>query len=268
VIPPLGKCVWDCGSDSPFNEEHIIGRQFAKALGMPFPVPVSWGDIRRTTGEQIQHGEQLEDELGITLKHRVCERCNGKWMKRLDDLTARFMRPALRHEQRVRLNDKQQLTLSRWANKVGLLLAIWFHDQPKDARSHRKGRNYVPADNFARLYRSSGLPHRTRVWFGAVDPTLPIRECFVTTDSISTESGPVGYYTAFRLKRLLFVVSGLALGYDGPVEDWPNPQLLAGDRHSMTRLWPIRERVVEWPPPARLTTDDLDKIVKLQSTRG
>jgi len=262
--PQFGECVWGCGSDAPFNQEHIIGRQFAKALGMPFPVPIKWGDIERSTGREIMHGEALEKELAICLDDRVCERCNGNWMKKLDDLTVRFMRPALEHEGRVQLESKKQLHVARWANKVGLLLALWFHDQPMDSRSHRKGRNYVPANNFTRLYeKSRELPKYTRIWVGAIDPALPVSECFVTADSIRSASGSVGYLAAFRLKRIVFFVSRLDVTYDGPLEDWPNPERVTKDRRAMRRLWPTSERVIEWPPPARLQADDLDAVIKL-----
>ena len=268
MIPPKGSCVWGCGSDAPFNQEHIIGRQFAKALGMPFPVPIKWGDIERSTGREIMHGETTESELAICLDDRVCKRCNSNWMKKLDDLTARFMRPALEREGRVYLDAKKQLHVARWANKVALLLALWFHDQPMDPRSHRKERNYVPADNFTRLYgRSKELPKYTRVWFGAINPPLSVSECFITADSITSAHGRVGYLAAFRLKRIVFFVSGLDVSYDGPLEDWPNPERVIRDRRAMKRLWPLNEQVVEWPPPARLQADDLASVVKLAPDR-
>ena len=43
-----------------------------------------WGAYERSTGQRVQEGERPEEELEIVLSDRVCERCNGKWMRKLD----------------------------------------------------------------------------------------------------------------------------------------------------------------------------------------
>ena len=270
MTPQAGECVWDCGSNQPFNREHIIGRQFAKAIGMPFPVPITWGEIERSTGRDFKHGQALEKELAICTDDRVCQRCNGQWMKKLDDRTVKAMRPALRANERVHLNQQKQLTVSRWATKVGLLLALWFHDQPLAPNSQLKAPIYVPADNFSRLYsRSTSLPENTTVWFAAVDPTVPISECFIMASSIGRRpSGePAGYYSIFRLRRVLFFVCGFSLDYKVLPAESLNPAACTRDQRAMRRLWPTREAVVEWPPPAYLDTEDHARLVQGQPYR-
>jgi hypothetical protein len=269
VIPPAGSCVWGCESNAPFNREHIIGKQFAKALGMPFPIRVGWGDLHRPTGLMGEHGTTTENELGIVLDDRVCKRCNENWMKKLDDRTMKFMWPALHHRGQVGINRKQQLDLARWATKVGLLLALYFHDQPKDPRSQRKQRNYVPADNFTELFRNSaGLPRHTHVWFGAVAPTEVISECFVSTEGIRDASGPVGYYTTIRLRRLVFFVTGLSIAYEHPVDDWIDAERIVDKPKTMTPIWPAREPIIEWPPPRHLYARELARLIQVTPNRG
>lgn len=267
MIPLAGQCVWGCESGQPFNREHIIGKQFAKAIGMPFPVPISWGEIERATGTDVEHGQAVEDELAICTDDRVCTRCNGQWMKKLDDRAVKVMRPALRANERVRLDQKQQLTVARWATKVGLLLALWFHDQPTSPQSQRKSPVYVPADNFHRLYaNSTSVPENTCVWFGAVDPAIPITECFIAAEGVSSRASgePAGYYSIFRLRRVIFFVCGFSFQHKVPPAESINPAACMRDPRAMRRLWPVREAIVEWPPPAYLQADDHARLVQGQ----
>jgi len=270
LIPLAEQCVWGCESGQPFNREHIIGRQFAKAIGMPFPVPISWGEIERSTGRDFEHGQTVEQELAICTDDRVCTRCNGQWMKKLDDRTVQAMRPALRANERVRLDQKKQLAVSRWATKVGLLLALWFHDQPMHPQSRRQKPVYVPADNFHRLYaKSTSLPENTTVWLGAVDSSVPITECFIMADGIDVRSSgePAGYYSIFRLRRVLFFVCGFSLDHKVAPTESLNPVACVRDPQALRRLGPIREAVVEWPPPAYLEADDHARLIQGQPYR-
>lgn len=267
MLPPPGKCVWGCESGKPFNREHIIAKHVAEALGMPFPVPMAWGDIQRSTGRQIDHGERLEDELAVTLDDRVCQRCNSQWMKKSDDRMLRFMWGTLRNGDRVQLNAKNQAVLTLWANKVGLLLALWLHDQPlTDPQITGVGKSYAPADNFLALFKHQKPPKRTRIWIGAIADTAAVREVGVRASQIRAsrdggEAFPCGYYVLFHLKRLVFLVSGWNLDWPDEILDWANPERILADSRAMRRLSPLRERVVEWPPPARLELDDLNKLI-------
>jgi len=266
VIPPAGKCVWGCDSGKPFNQEHIIGKHVAKALDISFPVPMNWGDIHRSTGEIVDHGERLEDELKIVLADRVCERCNGQWMRKLDKRMLQFMWNTLRHEERVQLNAGKQQTLALWATKVGLLLALWFHDQPFDAE--HLGPSFAPADNFLAVGKHMRPPERTRIWIGAIAPTVSVREFSMSASAlyeIPTDAEPIprGYYTVVQLKRLVLFVTGWELDYADYVGQGPNAEAIVRAR-ALSRIWPMSERVVEWPPPSYLESDDLDNLVKAQ----
>ncbi len=240
MIPKPGTCVWGCDSGQPFNREHIIGWQIAKAIGMRFPIDSSWGDMEVATGLQVPRGERVEPDHTIRLDDRICTRCNGGWMKRLDDHTTNCLRPALEREEGVELNPKKRLRVARWATKVGLLLAIWMHDQEQsDPEIEHRGETYAPADNFTRLYaHSNGVPERTSIWFGAIDRSVAVSEFFVDSSPFYVSAGQtVGYYTRFQLKRLLFYVTGFALDYDGPFAE-PEPGSLLHDPLALTRVWP------------------------------
>jgi hypothetical protein len=100
-----------------------------------------------------------------------------------------------------------------------------------------------------------------------VSPAIPVSEFFVTATgiNITVSPTPIGYYAFVKLKRLVFFVTGLELSYQGPIpDDWPNPVHVVHDRRAVKRLWPPSESVVEWPPPARLESDDLDNLVQIQ----
>lgn len=262
MTPPLEKCVWCERAD--FTEEHIIGRQFAKALRIPYPVQSHWGDfiLPGNTGE-------------ITLRDRVCVACNTNWMRKLDNRIMKFMRPTIQDERRVQLKQGSQTALAMWATKIALLLRLRAHDlvliHPELAEASRGG-GYVPDDNLQAITRcKSRPPNRTKVWIGSVHPQQDLPKFVhcggnlgVFDDAQSSGlvlPAPRGYFELFGLGRLVFYVSGWEIAYDGPAPDI-DPQLVVGPR-AMRRLWPNAEQVVEWPPPQRLSTNDLERMVNM-----
>jgi len=273
VIPPSGQCVWGCNSGKPFNREHIIAKQVADAMGMPFPVRISWGDIRRSTGEETERGDETKNELEIVLDDRVCERCNNKWMDKLDHQMLAFMRPMMESETPVQIDPSQQLTLARWATKIGLLLALYLHDQPlADPDSETMGKGYAPADNFTALFgHSMEVPDHTQVWVGMLDPAIDVSESevFVANMPVHGTPGPVGYYLLFSLKRLVFFVAGLELAYaTSDTGDWVELERRLTDSRAMVQLWPSDGDTVLLPPPAYLEASDLLALVKAQPHGG
>lgn len=266
MTPPFGKCVWGCDSDAPLNEEHIIAHQVAKALDLPFPLRAEWGAIHRPTGTQRALGHSLDDDLEIAIKDRVCKRCNGQWMNKLDKRMLAFMRASLRHGARIQLKDTQQRTLAHWATKVGLLIALWFHDDAlHNPDAPQRGSTDVPDDNFLSVGKHMKPPERTRVWIGAVDDRED--SFFMSADPIlwgrPQDDAPaeVGYSAVFSLKTAVFYVAGWKLDFATPHPDWPNPEKFVGGSRVMRRIWPIRERVVEWPPPQKMPADGLYRLV-------
>jgi hypothetical protein len=261
VTPPLGKCVWCDGID--FTEEHIIGRQFAKALGIRYPVESHWGDF-------ILPNNASE----ITLRDRVCKTCNLNWMRKLDNRIMKFMRPSIHHEERTQLNQRKQAALATWATKVALLLQLRTHDLVvAHPELYESGFGYVPDDNLAAIRRcKSRPPERTRVWLGAVhshDVLPKFAHCggglaaFEDSEQHNGLALPVrhGYFELFVLGRLVFYLTGWEIAYDKEMPDI-NPQAIVGGR-AMRRIWPTSEQVTEWPPQQRLGTNDLERMVNM-----
>jgi hypothetical protein len=117
VLGPSSECVWGCGRSN-FNREHVIGRQFANSLDLPYPMVMRWGSYGRT-------GRELE----VVVENRVCEGCNGRWMKKLDDDVKDILGPSITDAAPVTLTPGRQKTVARWALKVGLPLMLWTHDE-------------------------------------------------------------------------------------------------------------------------------------------
>ena len=112
------ECVWGCGR-ADFNVEHVVGRQFARRLGLPYPLALRWAEYGR-----------VQRELEITLPQRVCSGCNGRWMKKLDDRVRGSIGESICSGAPVQIaaaGTKRQLAC--WAMKVALLLNLWVHDE-------------------------------------------------------------------------------------------------------------------------------------------
>jgi hypothetical protein len=266
--PPFGTCVW-CERDH-FAVEHIIGVQFAKALGIRYPVAQKWGF-------QPLPGKLAE----ISLENRVCLTCNQNWMRKLDNRVMQFLKPTIQHETPVELNLRKQETLAVWATKVALLLLLRQHDLTlaHPALNELVGAStYVPGDNFEAMRKSKRRPpEHTRVWMGAVSPGEWVPGFIYTSGTIVshdvTRSSRIGtrvrhgYYTLFGLRRLIFYVTGYRA--DAPYATDPEASRRAElfvDRPKVRRLWPSTERVLRWPPPDHLSTEDLERLVSVPAT--
>ena len=97
MLGPSTECIWGCGR-SDFNQEHVIGKQFAKAMNLPYPLVQHWADYGR-----------LIHALEIVINDRVCTTCNGKWMKRLDDRIRTLMGPSITDDAAVDISSAEQL---------------------------------------------------------------------------------------------------------------------------------------------------------------
>jgi hypothetical protein len=198
MIPSSTHCVWGCGRSS-LNAEHVIGKQFARRMDLPRPLVLRWGD----------YGRQQET-LEIVLRDRVCDVCNGHWMKKLDDQVRKLMGPSIVAGESITITSKaKHCVLARWSMKVALLLTLWFHDEavrdPKlvDATmpghlEHPRPLPYAPVDDFSTLHGRGRPSDRAMIWFGAADRPVPF---FMVTNPLRARTGvgsPVG-----RLQRVV-----------------------------------------------------------------
>jgi hypothetical protein len=255
MLGPSTECVWGCGRTN-FNEEHIIGRQFAKALELPYPLAMRWADYWR-----MEH-----KLLAVVINDRVCEGCNSRWMKKLDDRARKLMGPSITECAPVDISSVEQLRLARWAMKVALLLMLWVHDECakhpellEAARAQEPGRTdepYVPVEDFADVGKRHRPPDGVLIWIGAASDELP--DFFSSVSALSRPAEPTperfGYYAMAALRHLVvYVVAGLQDPDDGLA--WFRPDNLAPGK--LVLIWPRSTEPVHWPPPQKFTAADV-----------
>jgi hypothetical protein len=174
-----------------------------------------------------------------------------------------FMYPALNRHEEIALTETQQRMLARWAAKAALLLGVWMHDEPLLAASPHQ--MWVPPDNFPLLHTHHGCPQHTRVWMAAM-ADIPVSDVFATGRRITVQSGPIGYWVMFKLKRLVFYVSGVEVGYDGPGPDrTPDPFVSSGH---LIPIWEPISHTARWPPHAQLSPEGAGGLVQAGESRG
>jgi hypothetical protein len=258
VRPPFEKCVWCDRTD--FNVEHIIGQQVAKAMGVDYPVTT----FRRVGGQTHQE----EDASGeIALEGRVCQTCNGNWMRRLDNKMMKFMYGPIRHGARVQLKQREQAILGFWATKVALLLALWQHDEAHRYPQPWAPIPFVPEDNLAFVSKHHKPPTRTRVWIADLQHPGRIVNYFICMSAAIpglVDAPDYGYYVVFNLGRVFFWVSGRELAHEGGIID-DNPEPIVPG--AMRRIWPNAEQVAEWPPARTLMLDELPRLLEPPAAR-
>lgn len=262
LIPPSSECVWGCGHSN-FNAEHVIGRQFAKEMELPYPLVLRWAEYGLP-----------QRKLEIVLRDRVCQRCNGRWMKKLDDHAREVMGPSIKSAQPVLVSSAaRRIRLARWALKVGLLLSLWFHDQtvrdPKliraTAPAHANSSDslpYVPLQTFPSV-RLDRAPQPDRwVWFGSAGSSIP--EFFMIANGLSIRGQPgerAGYSAVFSLRSLVVLVIVSAPGHRDDVTaamGTEDPAAFHPDR--LAPVWPDAD-TLHWPPKRRLQTSDIEHLI-------
>jgi hypothetical protein len=258
--------VWGCGRSN-FNEEHIVGRQFAKALDLPYPLAMMWADYWR-----MEH-----KLLGVVINDRVCEGCNGHWMKKLDDRVRKLMGASITDGAPADISNGEQLRLARWAMKVALLLMLWVHDECdkhpellEATRAQEPGRTdepYVPMQDFAYVGDHHRPPDGVLIYIGAANDAVPDFYSSVSALSRPAEPGPerFGYYVLFALRHLVvYVVAGL----QDPVNGIPgfHPSNLLPDKLAL--VWPQSPDSVHWPPPEEVTAEDIQALTAAEPGFG
>jgi hypothetical protein len=258
MLEPSTECVWGCRRSN-FNEEHIVGKQFAKALDLPYPLAMMWADYWR-----------MEQKLlSVVINDRVCEGCNGRWMRKLDDRVRKLMGPSITDGAPVDICSVEQLRLARWAMKVALLLMLWVHDECAKhpellAATHARepGRTdepYVPVEHFADVGKRHRPPDGVLIWIGAASDELP--DFFSSVSALSRPAEPsperFGYYAMFALRHLVvYVIAGIQDPDSGLVGF--DPTNLAPGK--LVPIWPRSTGPVHWPPAQKITAADVGNL--------
>jgi|GEM_PF-6191976 hypothetical protein len=258
MLEPSTECIWGCGRSN-FNQEHIVGKQFAKALDLPYPLAMRWADYWRMEHKLLE----------VVINDRVCTGCNGKWMKKLDDRVRAFMGPSITEGASVDISSANQLLLARWAIKVALLLMLWVHDEcakhpellaaTQAQEPGRTGEPYVPVDDFLSVYKRQRPPDGVLIWIGGASDEIP--EFFSSVSALLRPAEPsperFGYYAMFALRHLVvYVIAGIQDPNNGLAGF--NPATLAPGK--LVPIWPRSTDPVHWPPAQNMTAADVGSL--------
>jgi hypothetical protein len=92
-----------------------------------------WSFLRQQGGSPLRWIEHAGSEVDVTV-NCVCSTCNQKWMHRLEDRVAPFLKPMF-DGNTVTLNRQQQHHLARWAVKTATVFEC--DDPPERPRTPR-----------------------------------------------------------------------------------------------------------------------------------
>ena len=113
VGPQLEACIF-CRSDD-ISQEHLVSDWMLRAFAN------SRRPDLRTTHFLSQTLVTTINEDPMVKAGLTCHDCNGGWIKDIDDASAAVMKPLVRSEHAVELDDAGQLTVANWLFKSLLL---------------------------------------------------------------------------------------------------------------------------------------------------
>ena len=113
VGPQLEACIF-CSSDD-ISQEHLVSEWMLRAFAK------SKRPDLRTTHFLSQTLVTTINEDPMVKAGLTCHDCNGGWIKDIDDASAAVMKPLVRSEHAVELDDAGQLTVANWLFKSLLL---------------------------------------------------------------------------------------------------------------------------------------------------
>jgi len=248
-------CIF-CGQYREASIEDVVSKWVRYALD-----PTSSVVIRaEPTGATAQ-----QQHLVVTLRDMVCEVCNTGWMHDLEELVKPYVKPMLTNKNGVDLDRARQRDLARWAVMKVLLLEHCMRQQVPPLRAEP---GYAPSEpELAWLMNRDTPAPRTRVWLGAFDAAnqyvVTTRARLLLSAPAPDGSDPVpAHMTTLTLGCALFQVFttnfALADAHSVPEYDvdppWPYNQ-------GLSRIWPVRQQSVHWPPSHHVTVEVLDKVV-------
>ena len=165
----------------------------------------------------------------------------------------------------VDLDVTQQRDLARWAVIKALLME---HHMRKQDPKFRAMDGYAPSEaELAWLMTSADPPPRSRVWLGAFDAEgrylINTQARLLTSPPVPGGSDPVpAHMTTLTIGCVLLQVFStdfvLAEAQSLPAYDADPPSPY---NEALSRIWPIKNQVVDWPPSHYVTQAVFDKVV-------
>jgi hypothetical protein len=230
-------------------------------------------ELDPTAGVTIQVGSRATAQmqhLVVTLSDMVCETCNTGWMHDLEEKVRPVLKPLLKRKIPADLGITQQRDLARWAIMKVLLMEYVRRKRKPPVRTITGYAASAP--ELAWLMRESNPSPRSRIWLGAFDAedkyTFKTGPRLLETRPLEPAQGtgcgePMhAHITTLTIGCVLFQVFSIdfvaAEARSVPQYDddapWPYSQAL-------TRIWPIKETAVHWPPSHYVTNEIFDEVV-------
>lgn len=246
-------CIF-CGLNKLASTEDVIPKWARNALN-----PTSQVTIRAEpdgASARTQH-------LVVTLPDKICEECNTGWMHDLEERVKPFVKPMLTHKHAVDLDTTQQRDLARWAVMKVLLMEYVMRQQTPPLRTTD---GYTPTGpELAWLMKETDPPPRSRIWLGAFDAqgnsAVTTQARLLRSACAPGHADPVpAHMTTLTIGCMLlqafttdYVLAHALQPYDANPA-WPYNQAL-------TRIWPVSQPTVHWPPSHHVTNSVYDKVV-------
>jgi hypothetical protein len=245
-------CIF-CGLSKQASVEDVISKWIRYALDPTSSVTIRAESSGLTASTQ---------HLVVTLRDMVCEECNTGWMHQLEEKVKPFVKPMLTNKHGVDLDSTQQRDLARWATMKVLLMEYVMRQQNPQLRTTP---GYVPSEpELAWLMKEDDPLPRSRVWLGAFDAEGKyVVETQARLLMSGARSNPIpAHMTTLTIGNVLLQVftTNFVLADVQSLQqyDAEPPQPYA---QALSRIWPIKQPTVHWPPSHHVTKSVLDKVV-------
>jgi hypothetical protein len=175
----------------------------------------------------------------------VCGPCNNGWMSNLENKTKPILLPMIDDESRA-LNEEDQRTIARWADKVVMVVET---TGPKSAVTTHQDRLRVMDESQPRPAL------RTQLWIGRTEHSPRLAHPLHTYLKVGGSNGEIE-----KLRVDVLILGYVCLVVTGSESRVYEPAPIFADQMSdrLVRIWPITSQSVQWPPPATMTTEDIE----------
>ncbi|MBI3049677.1 MAG: hypothetical protein HYY76_15340 [Acidobacteria bacterium] len=180
--------------------------------------------------------------LSLQVRH-VCQRCNNRWMARLEARSRPFLRPLIAGT-RSALNPAAQAAIATWAIKTAIVFEA----------TRVEGDWFYSTDD-CRFVREHARPSaRTSVWLGNyVGNSVAFSHASDLTGSIGDDQAMAIHLTTLAFGRLVIQIANGKLPADVPLDTVVNVDMTPGPwNEAVVRVWPIVQETAAWPPTVAL----------------
>jgi hypothetical protein len=251
-LKPPGRCIF-CGAFG-LSHEHM----WADWLRAYIPRDAVEHRTRSSRVHIDREEAQISRRAGDPHSRRircVCAPCNTGWMSQLQEETKPLLVPLLLGES-TSLHRRAQTMLAAW---VAMTIMVAEHvDQEQIAISDRERAWF-------REHRRA--PPHWRIWIGAHQRQnygMYTHNTLAFTSEEDFQRSPGDLATTLNTQTsticlgqhlILHVMSSTAAW--SIIRRWPlSPEIAGG----LTQIWPVRNRIVTWPPRIRLTDDGIELV--------